>query len=43
MPQTIEVLFDLNNQIGSDLPIDALTVDECADILEGYLRPTAAN
>ena len=43
VPQTIEVLFDLNNQIGSDLPIDALTVDECADILEGYLRPTAAN
>ena len=43
VPQTIEVLFDLNNQIGSDLPIDALTVDECADILEGYLRPAAAN
>ena len=43
VPQNIEVLFDLNNQIGSDLPIDALTVDECADILEGYLRPTAAN
>ena len=43
VPQTIEVLFDLDNQIGSDLPIDALTVDECADILEGYLRPTAAN
>lgn len=43
VPQTIEVLFDLNNQIGSDLPIDALTVNECADILERYLRPTAAN
>ena len=43
VPQTIEVLFDLNNQIGSDLPIDALTVTECADILERYLRPAAAN
>lgn len=43
VPQTIEVLFDLNNQIGSDLPIDALTVNECADILERYLRPAAAN
>lgn len=37
VPQTIEVLFDLNNQIGTDLPIDALTVDACADILERYL------
>lgn len=42
-PQTIEVLFDLDNQTGADLPIDALTVDECADILERYLRPAAAN
>lgn len=37
VPQTIEVLFDLNNQIGTDLPIDALTVNACADILERYL------
>lgn len=37
VPQTIEVLFALNNQIGTDLPIDALTVDACADILERYL------
>lgn len=43
VPQTIEVLFDLNNQIGSDLPIDALSVDECADILERYLCPAAVN
>ena len=43
VPQTIEVLFDLDNQTGADLPIDALTVDECADILERYLRPAAAN
>lgn len=43
VPQTIEVLFDLNNQLGSDLPIDALSVDECADILARYLRPDAAN
>ena len=43
VPQTIEVLFDLNNQLGSALPIDALSVDECADILARYLRPDAAN
>lgn len=43
VPQTIEVLFDLDNQTGADLPIDALTVTECADILERYLRPAAAN
>ena len=38
VPQTIEVLFDLNNQTGSDLPIDALSVAECADTLEKYLK-----
>ena len=37
VPQTIEVIFDLNNQIGTELPINALTVDACADILERYL------
>lgn len=41
VPQTIEVLFDLNNLSGSDLPIDALSVSECADILEKYLRRSA--
>lgn len=41
VPQTIEVLFDLNNQAGSDLAIGALTVTECADTLEKYLRQPA--
>ena len=37
VPQTIEVLYDLNRQDGESLPIDALSVHECADILETYL------
>ncbi|MDO5142885.1 MAG: energy-coupling factor transporter ATPase [Eubacteriales bacterium] len=38
VPQTIEILDALDRQDGAALPIDALTVDECADILETYLR-----
>ena len=38
VPQTIEVLYDLDREAGWDLPIDALSVDECADILEKYLK-----
>ena len=34
VPQTIEVLYDLDKQDGENLPIDALSVEECADILE---------
>lgn len=37
VPQTIEILYDLNRQDGESLPIDALSVNECADILETYL------
>ncbi len=37
VPQTIEVLYDLNEAVGSTLPIDALSVAECADILQQYL------
>ena len=37
VPQTIEVLYDLDKQDGEALPIDALSVTECADILEKYL------
>ena len=37
VPQTIEVLYDLDTQDGETLPIDALSVEECADILETYL------
>ena len=37
VPQTIEVLHDLN-ATGTDLPIAALSVDECADILTRYLQ-----
>ena len=38
VPQTIEVLYDLDKQDGAALPIDALSVGECADILETYLQ-----
>ena len=34
VPQTIEVLYDLDREDGETLPIDALSVTECADILE---------
>ena len=37
VPQTIEVLYELNRADGATLPIDALSVEECADILEQYL------
>ena len=37
VPQTIEVLYDLDREDGETLPIDALSVAECADILEKYL------
>ncbi len=33
VPQTIAVLHDLNRETGSNLPIAALSVEECADIL----------
>lgn len=34
VPQTIEVLYDLDQQDGEKLLIDALSIEECADILE---------
>ncbi len=37
VPQTIEVLYDLQQQTGADLPIGAMSVEECADILQRYL------
>lgn len=37
-PQTIEVLYDLGRLTGADLPLGALSVGECADILQGYLE-----
>lgn len=37
VPQTVEIL-DLLNRHGAALPIDALTVLECADILQKYLE-----
>ena len=37
VPQTIEVLYDLDREDGETLPIDALSVAECADTLEKYL------
>lgn len=38
VPQTVEVLYDLNRATGTTLPIDALSVSECADVLERYLN-----
>lgn len=37
VPQTIELLYDLNAKTGAALPIDALSVDECVDILQTYI------
>ncbi len=37
VPQTIEILYELNLENKAGLPIDALSVNECADILEKYL------
>lgn len=36
-PQTIEVLYELNRELDAGLPIGALNVAECADILENFL------
>ena len=36
-PQTVEILEALNRE-GYDLPIDALTVEECADRLISFLE-----
>ncbi len=36
VPQTIEILYELG-QSGAALPLDALSVPECADILQQYL------
>ncbi len=38
VPQTVEVLYDLNRAAGTSLPIDALSVSACADVLEQYLN-----
>ena len=37
VPQTIEVLYDLRQQTGADLPIGAMSVEECADSLQRCL------
>jgi len=37
VPQTIEVLYALDQQDHANLPLDALSVTECADILQTYL------
>ncbi len=36
VPQTIEILYELN-RTGAELPLAAMSVNECADILQGYL------
>lgn len=42
VPQTIEVLYDLKEQTGAPIDIDAMTVNECADRLEQYLKSPPA-
>ncbi len=37
-PQSIELLEQLNQTAGTQLPIDALTVEECANRLEAWLK-----
>ncbi len=37
VPQTIEILYELNLENKAGLPVDALSVKECADILEKYI------
>ncbi len=38
VPQTIEVLYGLNQKLNANLKIDAMSVVQCADILESYLK-----
>lgn len=38
VPQTVEILNEINKKNGKKLPISALTINECADILEKYLE-----
>lgn len=37
-PQTIEVLYELGRLTGTALPLGALSVSECADVLQAYLE-----
>lgn len=36
-PQTVDILYRLNKR-GYDLPLEGMSVEECADILEEFLR-----
>jgi energy-coupling factor transport system ATP-binding protein len=37
VPETTELLYELNRE-GYDLPLDALSVDECAQALRAFLE-----
>lgn len=37
-PQSVQLLAALNNQVNAGLALDALTVEECADRLEAWLK-----
>ena len=37
-PQSVQLLERINADAGADLPTDALTVEECADRLEAWLK-----
>ena len=36
-PQTVDLLWHLRAE-GFDLPLEALSVEECADVLEAFLK-----
>jgi energy-coupling factor transport system ATP-binding protein len=37
-PQSVQLLEALNTQTGADIPVDALSVEQCADRLETWLK-----
>ena len=39
VPETTQLLYRLN-QAGFDLPLDALSVDSCAQVLKQFLEET---
>lgn len=39
VPDTVQLLYELNRE-GYDLPLDALSIDECAQVLATFLKET---
>ncbi len=38
VPQTVEILYQINQSLGTNLPITALTDEECAQVLKNFLE-----